>query len=124
MPATPLRKDAKIVAAAFAVSGTVHLVRPDIWEPLMPSWVPSHEEVVLGSGVAELVCAAGLLFPPTRKVAGYASAALLSIVYVGNVKMAVDASKTNKPAFKAAAYGRLPLQFPLIWGAWRQGRTG
>ena len=43
-------------------------------------------------------------------------------MYVGNVKMAVDASKKNKPAFKAIAYGRLPLQFPLIWGAWKTAR--
>ena len=38
----------------FAVSGTIHLVRPQTYEPLMPSWVPAHREVILGSGVAEL----------------------------------------------------------------------
>jgi len=38
--------------------------------------------------------------------------------------MAVDASRTDKPAFKALAYGRLPLQFPLIWAAWKAGRRG
>lgn len=118
----PLRRDAKLLAGGFLASGTVHLVRPDVWEPLMPDWVPAHREVIIWSGVAEIACAAGLLFPPTRKVAGLASAALLAGVYVGNVKMALDASKGSNVALKAAAYGRLPLQFPMIRAALRAGR--
>ena len=39
----------------------------------MPSFVPAHREVIYGSGVAELLCAAGMLHPRTRRVAGYAS---------------------------------------------------
>ena len=93
----PLRRDAKVVIGAFLASGTVHLVRPEVYEPLMPSWVPSHREVILASGVAELVCAAGLLFRPTRRLAGLASAALLVGVFPGNVKMAVDASRIIIP---------------------------
>ncbi|MET3960485.1 putative membrane protein [Marmoricola sp. OAE513] len=119
----PLRRDAKLLATGFLASGTVHLVKPDVWEPLMPDWVPAHREVIIWSGVAEIACAAGLLFPPTRKVAGLASAALLAGVYVGNVKMAVDASKSKSLPLKAAAYGRLPLQFPMIRAALRAGRS-
>jgi uncharacterized membrane protein len=119
----PLRRDAKIVVGAFLASGTVHLVKPEVYEPLMPSWVPAHREVILASGVAELACALGLMFRPTRRLAGLAGAALLVGVYPGNVKMAVDASKTRNTPFKAAAYARLPLQFPMIRGAWRAGRV-
>ena len=119
----PLRRDAKIVIGAFLVSGTVHLVKPEVYEPLMPSWVPAHREVILASGVAELVCAAAMVLPPTRRLAGLASAALLLGVFPGNVKMAVDASKTRNTGFKAAAYARLPLQLPMIRGAWRAGKA-
>lgn len=119
----PLRRDAKFLATGFLASGTVHLVRPEVWEPLMPGWVPMHREVIIWSGVAEIACAAGLLFPPTRKLAGLASAALLAGVYVGNVKMAVDASKSSNQGLKAAAYGRLPLQLPMIRAALRAGRS-
>lgn len=118
----PLRRDAKFLAGGFLASGTVHLVRPDVWEPLMPDWVPAHREVIIWSGVAELACAAGLLLPPTRKLAGLASAALLAGVYVGNIKMALDASKSDNLPLKVAAYGRLPLQFPMIRAALRAGR--
>ncbi len=118
----PLRRDAKIVVGAFLASGTVHLVKPEVFNPLMPSWVPAHREVILASGVAEIACAVGMLYPRTRRLAGLASAALLVGVYPGNVKMAVDAAQTHNTAFKAAAFARLPLQFPMIRGALRAGR--
>jgi uncharacterized membrane protein len=119
---SPLRRDAKIVIGAFLVSGTVHLAKPEVYEPLMPSWVPAHREVILASGVAELAGALGMLFPPTRRLAGLASAALLLGVFPGNVKMAVDASRTRNTAWKAATMARLPVQLPLIRGALRAGR--
>lgn len=114
---------AKILALGFVSSGTVHLVKPEVFEPLMPSWVPAHREVILGSGVAELACAAGLAIPATRRAAGWASVLLLLGVYPGNLKMATDASKTRSTGFKALAYGRLPLQLPMIRAAWRVART-
>lgn len=119
---SPLRTDAKIVTAAFLVSGTVHLVKPEVFEPLMPSWVPRHREVIIGSGIAELVCAAGMLHPRTRKVAGYASAALLAGVFPGNVQMALDAQRSRNTPLKAASLARLPLQLPMIRGALRAAR--
>lgn len=118
----PLRMDAKIVMGAFLASGVVHLVRPQTFAPLMPSWVPAHREVIVGSGVAELACAAGLAVPRTRRLAGLASAALLVGVFPGNVKMAQDAARTSNTALKAGAFARLPLQLPMIRAALRAGR--
>lgn len=117
-----LTRGTRILSVAFAVSGTVHLLRPRVFEPLMPAWVPAHREVILASGVAELACAAGLNIPATRRVAGWASALLLLGVYPGNVKMAADAAKTDNAPMKAAAFGRLPLQAPLIRDALRAAR--
>jgi uncharacterized membrane protein len=121
--AEPLTKDAKVVVGAFLASGLVHLVKPDVYEPLMPSWVPAHRKVVVWSGVAELVCAAGLMLPRTRRPAGLASAALLVGVFPGNVHMAVDALRGDNRPFQAASLARLPLQLPLIRGALRAGRA-
>lgn len=118
----------------FAVSGVIHLVRPETFEPIIPRplrrW---SRDLVLISGVAELTCAAGLLHPRTRAHAGLASAALLTAVWPANVQMAVDlgrrAARRREPrsgAAFAASLVRLPLQVPLIrisWTAWRQGQT-
>lgn len=118
----PLRADAKVVMAAFTASGIVHLVKPEVFEPLMPEWVPAHREVILWSGVAELACVAGMALPPTRRAAGLASAATLLAVFPGNIKMALDSLRTDSRAFQASAFARLPLQLPLIRGALRAGR--
>ncbi len=119
--ATPT-KDVALLAGIFAASGVLHLSRPQVYEPLMPAFVPAHREVILGSGVAELLCAAGLLHPRTRSSAGWASAALLVAVYPGNLKMAADAARSRSTRFKAIAFGRLPLQLPMIRAALRAAR--
>lgn len=118
-----ISKGALGLAGIFALSGVVHLVKPEVYEPLMPAWVPAHREVILGSGVAELACAAGLVLPPTRRAAGWASAALLAGVFPGNVKMALDSTRTRNTGFKAAAFARLPLQIPMIRAALRAARA-
>ncbi|MBC9732225.1 DoxX family protein [Nocardioides marmotae] len=114
---------AKVLATGFTVSGIVHLVRPQTFEPLMPAWVPAHREVIHASGVAELACAAGLAVPATRKVAGYASVVVLLGVFPGNVKMAQDAMRTRNTRFKAIALARLPLQWPMIRAALKAARS-
>lgn len=118
-----LSRGAKVVATAFAVSGTVHLVKPEVFEPLMPAALPAHREIIVGSGILELACAAGLAVPTTRRLAGLASAALLVGVFPGNVKMAVDATRSGNRAFAALALARLPLQVPLVRASLRAARA-
>ena len=72
-----LSRTARLVAAAFTVNGVVHLVRPQVFEPAMPAWVPAHREMIVWSGYAELACAAGLVVPQTRRAAALAGAGLL-----------------------------------------------
>ena len=119
----PLAKDTAALTAILAVSGAVHLLRPKVYEPLMPGWLPGHREIILGSGVAELVCAAGLVLPATRRPAGWASAALLIGVFPGNLKMADDARRSRNTTFQAISYARLPLQLPMIRAALKAARS-
>ena len=119
----PLPVPARFLAAAFAISGTVHLVRPATFASLMPGWVPAHTAVIQGSGVAELLCAAGLLLPRTRRAAGWASAALLVAVFPGNLHMAADALAGDDTTYRAVALARLPLQVPLVWIAVHAARS-
>ncbi|WP_456826552.1 DoxX family protein [Cellulomonas sp. P5_E12] len=120
MPFPVARRDlpALALAALLGTSGALHLRRPGIFRPLIPRTLGNPDPWVLGSGVAELACAAALAVPATRRLGGLASAALLVGVFPGNVTMAVrsrpDArSWAGKPV---VAWGRLPLQVPLV--AW------
>ena len=107
----------KTVAALFLVSGTVHLVRPSVFEPLIPTALPNATGIVYASGVAELVCAGGLL--ARQRWAGPASVALLLAVWPGNLQMAISATQSDGIASlqTIATWLRLPLQIPLIWMA-------
>lgn len=109
----------KIVAGAFLTSGVVHLVRPQVFEPLVPRALPAARQIIIGSGVVEIGCAIGLL---TRQPwAPAASSLLLVAVWPGNLTMAVTWQRSEKIAapMKAVAWARLPLQLPLIRWAWR-----
>ena len=113
-----LPRDLKGLAALFVASGTLHLVRPELFEPIMPRRLPAHRALVHASGVAEIACAAGLLHPRTRSLAGWASAALLVAVFPANVQMALDAGRrarrTGRRGVQVATVARLPLQVPLV----------
>ncbi len=118
-----LPRSSKLLVGAFVASGAVHLARPQVYEPLVPAWVPAHREVILGSGVAELACAVGMVVPRTRRLAGWASVALLLGVWPGNLKMALDSNRSRSTAFKAVAWGRMPLQVPMIRAAVAAARS-
>lgn len=125
----PLGKDAVALAGLFLVSGTLHLLRPRVFEAIVPRRLPAHRALVYASGAAELACAAGLFVPRTRRVAGTASAALLVAVFPANVAMAAGAKRRldRRPAdprrrgYLAATVLRLPLQWPMVRTALRAG---
>ncbi|MEX2182925.1 MAG: DoxX family protein [Chloroflexota bacterium] len=105
------------LAALFGASGLLHLVRPDVFLPLIPRGLPGPDVIVAVSGIAELACALGLV---TRHPwAGPASAALLVAVFPGNVQYALDqvADPGAGTLGVALAWLRLPLQVPMIWAA-------
>ncbi|MEZ5185182.1 MAG: hypothetical protein R2720_05510 [Candidatus Nanopelagicales bacterium] len=112
----------RIVIGAFTLSGVVHLVRPAVFEPLIPGQLGEPRPWVLGSGVAELACAAGLA---TRQPwAPKVTTATLAVILVGNVQMALDVQKSRRPGWaKAAAWARVPLQVPLMYAAWNSPTT-
>ncbi|GAC1662682.1 MAG: membrane protein [Candidatus Limnocylindrales bacterium] len=104
------------LAALFAVSGLLHLVRPSSYDDLIPTFLPAPGAIIAISGLAELICAFGLL--RREPWAGPASAALLVAVFPGNVWFAVAQPDGPRPDWVAlAAWLRLPLQLPLIWAA-------
>lgn len=110
------------LAGLFTGSGVLHLLRPQTFTPLIPRPLRSRDrELVLASGVAELVCAAGLAHPRTRAAAGLASACLLVAVLPANVQMSLSwrrrARRRQDLVSRAMFLGslvRLPLQWPLI----------
>ncbi len=105
------------LAALFIGSGTLHLLVPDRFLPLVPGGLPARNAIIVTSGIAELVCAGGLLFG--ARWASPASALLLFAIFPGNVAFAVGvtADSASSRLLVIAAWARLPLQLPLVWAA-------
>lgn len=120
------------LAGLFVASGVIHLVRPQVFEPMVPAPLREHDRTLVhASGVVEIACAAGLLVPATRQAAGWASAAVLVGVFPANVQMSVDhgrrAQRKRTPqaiGFFAGTLARLPLQWPLVRIALRAAGRG
>jgi uncharacterized membrane protein len=107
-----------VAGASWALSllllttGTWHLAAPAGFESIVPGFLGSPAVWVAISGVAELACAVGLAFRPTRRIAGWACVALFVVVYPANIKMALDSLDGHGSAL--TAWLRLPLQIPLL----------
>jgi uncharacterized membrane protein len=112
------------LAGVLGVAGVLHVVRPSFFDDLMPRMLPArlHRPLIYASGAAELVCAVGLV--RRARWASTASTALLLAVWPANLQMALDAGSGRHPGSMdstAVAWGRMPLQLPLLWAA-RQAR--
>ena len=124
-----LGKDAIALAGLFLASGTMHLVKPEPFEGMVPRQLPSRRALVYASGALEIACALGLFIPRTRRVAGLTSAALLVAVFPANVTMTGQAKRRldrdpddpKRQGYLAATVARLPLQWPMIRTALRAG---
>jgi uncharacterized membrane protein len=109
----------------LAGAGVTHLVRPGVYRRLIPPWLGNPDPWVLGSGVAELACATAVALPRTRRLGALATCALFVAVFPGNVQMALDSRRGARSWARrpAVAWGRLPLQVPLVLWAWRVARA-
>lgn len=117
---TGVSRPALALAALLAVAGTGHFAAPGLFDAMIPAALPGEPRTwTLASGAAELAVAAAVAAPRTRRLGGYAAAALFVAVFPANVQMALDAGSTVE---RVVTWGRLPLQVPLVWWAWRVAR--
>ncbi len=107
------------LAVLLGVAGVAHLVKPDFFDEIVPHALPgSPRSWTYLSGAAELACAAGIARPATRRAGSVAAALVFVAVFPANVQMAID-WRTRPALEQALAYGRLPLQVPLVLWALR-----
>lgn len=111
-------RSARALAGLLAVAGAAHFVAPRPFDGIVPRSLPGAARTWTRlSGAAELAVAAAVACPATRRAGGVAAAALFTAVFPANVRMAYDWRRKPLP-LRAAAYGRLPLQVPLVcWAA-------
>lgn len=108
------------LAAFWLFAGTMHFVRPDLYEKIMPPYLPWHRELVYASGVAELAGGAGVLVPRARRYAGWWLLATLLAVFPANIHMTANPDDPNwRNVPNVLLWMRLPLQALAALWIWR-----
>ena len=107
------------VVLVFAAIGVLHFALPRFFEQIMPGWVPAagpvgRRALVLLSGACEVLGALGVLYRPTRALAGWGLILLLVAVFPANGEMLLAARRQHAAAWwQALMWARLPIQ-PVI----------
>ncbi len=124
------RRRTSTTALALAVflgaAGVAHFIVPRPYQKIVPRLLGDPAFWVRWSGVAELLCAALVAHPRTRRLGAGAAVVLLVGVFPANVKMALDGGIPGEPfplGSAAVAWARVPVQIPLILWAWRLARS-
>ena len=120
LPSTSLSLARGGLALFFLVAGVRHLLVPESYRAIVPPWLPAPGLLVAISGWAEIAGGAGLLFPLTRRAAGWGLLFLLVLVFPANVEMLLQYRSRGVVWWgEALLWLRLPLQVVLMWGVWR-----
>ena len=110
------------MALLYIAAGINHFVHSSLYLSIMPPWLPYQLQLVYISGLFEILLGILLLPKKTRPMAAWAIIILLVAIYPANIQMAINYYKTNNPGFWITIV-RLPLQFVLIWWAYKYTRT-
>ncbi len=117
-----------VLALFYLVAGVFHLASPQAFLTIMPDWVPAPAEVVMLTGIAELLGAIGLLQPLSprlRQAAGIGLALYAVGVFPANIHhFALDMAKADHGWGLAYHLPRMVAQPVLVWLAlWSGGVT-
>jgi len=96
----------------FAVGGYFHFAATGVEMQIVPPYIPWPRAAVLISGVFELLGAAGILIPATRRTAGIGLFLLTIAVTPANVYMLQHEELFKVPHWFLVA--RLPFQLLLL----------
>jgi uncharacterized membrane protein len=99
-----------LLAALLVGAGSLHFLKPQPYDGIIPSFLPHPRFWTYASGLAELAYAATVAVPRTRERGALATAGLFVAVFPANVQMAVHPGSVPP----LLAYARLPLQIPLV----------
>ena len=101
----------------YVAAGVNHFWHPEFYLNIMPAWLQLHNELVVISGVFEIIFGLLLLFHLTRRPAAWGIILLLIAVFPANIQMMLSYWEESNPNLWVSIV-RLPLQIVLILWAY------
>ncbi len=106
-----------LLAIFMIAAGIMHFVNPAFFLKIMPPYLPLHKELVLVSGIFEVLLGVLLLVPRSSRIAAWGIVALLIAVFPANLYLYQH--QDILPASPVFHFLRLPLQGVFIlWAYW------
>lgn len=119
---TPDDRKARLLTTLLAAAGLTHFLAPRFYDAIVPDQLPGPARAwTIGSGIAEVACAAAIANRSSRRTGSLAAIVLFVAVFPANVQMALDWQDDPAPRPLLAVL-RLPLQIPLVVWAWQVAR--
>lgn len=108
-----------IIALWMLVGGVAHFIVPEFFYPLVPDFLPKWEVVIL-SGIPEILIGLGVLWPRTRALAGLG----FTLLCLAFLPLHIWDLFRDNPAITPypVAVFRVFLQFVLMWIGWQLWR--
>ena len=113
-----------LMGLSYVWIGCQHFINPSFFLKIVPPYLAFHLELVYLSGGCEILFGLGLLFKKTRFYAAWGLVFLLIAVYPANIYLAFNElpqEAINISSFMAS-WVRLPIQFVLIWLAYKASK--
>jgi uncharacterized membrane protein len=116
-PGTARTLGLAVVFIWFFIGGIAHFVFTELEMKIVPPSLPEPRLLVLVSGALELIGALGILFTPTRRLAGWGLILLTIAVTPANIFMWQNPAQFPEVPYWALSL-RLPLQLVLLACIW------
>ncbi|NRA94080.1 MAG: DoxX family protein [Psychroserpens sp.] len=107
-----------VMAIMYIVAGIMHFVKPELYERVMPDFLPSHKLLVSLSGIAEILLGVALFIPELKAWAIYGIILMLAVFFLVHFNM-LRGPKYAAGIPKWILIVRIPLQFGLMYWAWQ-----
>lgn len=106
-----------IMAGLYIVAGLFHFVKPKMYEPIIPPYLPNRRALVLISGFFEVAFGLGLLFEETQRLSAWGIILMLLAFLPAHIYMLQSEKFERIPRW--ALWVRIPLQFLLMYWAYQ-----
>ncbi|ARI78933.1 DoxX family protein [Halobacillus mangrovi] len=106
-----------IFAAGLFYAGVTHFIYDHGFARMLPGWVPLKLIIVYVTGITEWLLALLLIFPQTRRAAGFGTTAFLVLVLPANIYAAIYGipAPWSEETPRLALWIRPLFQPLLIW---------
>lgn len=107
-----------LLVVFYLFMGSMHLIQPEQYFAMMPSWLPAQNILIILSGIVEISLAVLLIPTKTRAIAAKLIIAMLVVFFFAiHIPESISYYKTGNEKFVVSII-RLPIQFLFIAWAW------